>query len=393
MPLSVRQRDTLQTLFGATVRPAIGGTETYCVAPGNVIGAITVDEATLVIEPKVGISKLLFLLGYTTDPSSWGNQEAKLDTTSDLASGVAGLFTLLTRRALERGVLAGYHEEAGTAYTVRGRIDVTDQLRSRPRRMIPLSLRYVEHDEDTLENRLLRAAGRHLRRLTIRDAQVTRQLHYILDLLQLVSDQDFPPTAVPAVTWTRLNLHYRPAVELARLLLRHRVPDLASGALQTPALRIDMAQLFEDFVRTALRERLHLSPQEFPDGEHCPRLTLDLRNRVRLKPDLSWWHATHCMFIGDIKYKRDHGPGRSADLYQLLAYATATGLPTGTLIYADGPTEPHQHHLWGTPIGLRIVHLDLARRQTEILGDLANVAQHIRASAAAKMERGVAADW
>lgn len=41
-------------------------------------------------------------------------------------------------------------------------------------------------------------------------------------------------------------------------------------------------------------------------------------------------------FVGDVKYKRDAGPGHEADLCQLLAYVTAMGLPEATLIYAQG---------------------------------------------------------
>ena len=40
-------------------------------------------------------------------------------------------------------------------------------------------------------------------------------------------------------------------------------------------------------------------------------------------------------WVGDAKYKwLPSGTYRNADLYQLLAYAVATGLPGGTLIYA-----------------------------------------------------------
>ena len=45
---------------------------------------------------------------------------------------------------------------------------------------------------------------------------------------------------------------------------------------------------------------------------------------MRLAPDLSWWDGPTCTFVGDAKYKNITGERvPNADLYQLLAYATA----------------------------------------------------------------------
>ena len=58
---------------------------------------------------------------------------------------------------------------------------------------------------------------------------------------------------------------------------------------------------------------------------------------MRLAPDLTWWDGPTCTFVGDAKYKRaDDGHVPNADLYQLLAYATALDLPGGLLAYAQG---------------------------------------------------------
>ena len=48
------------------------------------------------------------------------------------------------------------------------------------------------------------------------------------------------------------------------------------------------------------------------------------------------------LFVGDAKYKNlADRSAPNADLYQLLAYATALDLPGGTLIYAQDKAEPH----------------------------------------------------
>ena len=45
---------------------------------------------------------------------------------------------------------------------------------------------------------------------------------------------------------------------------------------------------------------------------------------MKLEPDISWWENGRCTFVGDAKYKpASGGDARSADLYQVLAYAVA----------------------------------------------------------------------
>ena len=92
-----------------------------------------------------------------------------------------------------------------------------------------------------------------------------------------------------------------------------------------------------------------------------PRVTLDEAGRVSLKPDLSWWDGPICTFVGDAKYKRiENERVPNADLYQLLAYATALDLPGGLLVYAQGEAEPVAHRIRHAGKQLEIVALDLS---------------------------------
>jgi 5-methylcytosine-specific restriction enzyme subunit McrC len=139
-----------------------------------------------------------------------------------------------------------------------------------------------------------------------------------------------------------------------------------------------MAALFETFVRTAMRESLGCTEQQFPSGDQCPPLRLDTGGRVRLKPDLSYWPSTECTFVGDVKYKRDTtSKGENPDLYQLLAYATATRLPEATLVYALGPQVPRTHVVIGSAVRLHVVHLDLSLPPAALIKQLAMLAQRV----------------
>jgi 5-methylcytosine-specific restriction enzyme subunit McrC len=374
--LTAPQVDALRSVFKATVQPTLGRDEGFDVATSGTVGAAQVGDITVVVTPKVPISRVMFLLGYAADPS-FRPEDADLGALPDIVSGVTRLFTTLTERALNRGVLRGYRTIETEMHTVRGRIDLAQQLRRRPGLELPLAVRFQEHDDDILENQLLLNAANLLRRAGTRDTTARNMLHRIGSLLQDVTVIHFPPSAVPAVEWTRLNQHLRPAVELARLLLQFQSPDVLAGATRTPGLTIDMAAIFETFVRAAMREALDADEQSFPTGSKCPPLWLDRQQHIALEPDLSYWSGSTCTFIGDVKYKRNSGSGHNDDLYQLFAYATAAALPQATLIYADGPPTPRTHTVPGVDIQLHVEHLDLNVQPDAVLSQIDRLAVRI----------------
>jgi 5-methylcytosine-specific restriction enzyme subunit McrC len=371
LSLNVAERDVLADIFGAAVRPTRGLDGHYDVTPSERVGAAVVGGTVVVVQPKIPISRLLFLLEYTADPAAWRGEDAFLGSAPDLVSAMAGLFSRLTERALAQGLLSGYRSVDDYAYAVRGRVDLATQLRRRPGLMLPLAVSYQEFDEDIVENRLLAAAVQLLRPLPVIEPAVRRSLHRIAISLQNVSR---PSGRAPEVVWTSLNQHYRPAVELARLLLSHSSIDVTPGQHGASALTLQMPRVFEQFVRGALRRALGA---DIPAGSAAPALHLDRQTQVKLEPDLSFWERGRCRFVGDVKYKRDWGRGHNDDVYQLLAYATATGLKEATLIYAEGPNPSTTHHVRRTDIALHRHRLDLTAEPAGILRQIDDVADHV----------------
>ena len=93
-----------------------------------------------------------------------------------------------------------------------------------------------------------------------------------------------------------------------------------------------------------------------------------------------WHDDLSYVFVGDAKYKRvvnEQVP--NADLYQLLAYATALGLPGGMLIYAKGEAEPVVHEVRNSAKSLVVSSLDLSGSLDEILQRIKELATDVRA--------------
>jgi 5-methylcytosine-specific restriction enzyme subunit McrC len=372
--LTPRQAKLLQDRFGCRVTFADTSGERYDVRPRELVGSVSDGDTTIVVRPKLPIARVLFLLAHSTDPT-WIDDTALAEVDS-LTEGAVILFAEACDRAMRNGILRGYRDRGERLHTVRGRIDFAEQLRSNPGRHLPLALTYQDHDGDILENRLLLAALEVVAAIPIHSDTTRRTITRLKRALVDVTLDRYDTRRLPALTWTRLNQHYRPAVDLACLILTGSEADLHAGGIQAPGLVIDMNAVFENFVRNAIRHTLGLTEHEFPAGRGA-RLHLDQARQLLLKPDLSRWVDGRCRMVGEIKYRYDTGDGAAPNLYQTLAYATAAGLSEAMLIYADGPTTGTTHYLPNAGVRIHVRHLDLDVPRDDLLNQIRSLADHI----------------
>jgi 5-methylcytosine-specific restriction enzyme subunit McrC len=390
--LSLEQRDRLLQLARSvmTITPSLRQEGCYDLTPGSHVGSIQLPGLAVQITPKIPIYRVLFLVSYALDPRKWTETFEYAREQSLLEAVIPG-FVAQVRRAFRRGVLQGYRTEEAALPTVRGRLRFDEQIREHFGLFPPAEVRYDEFTEDIEVNRLIKAAIRRLSHLPIRSAEVRRSLRAFDVLLANVTNVEYDRRQLPAIHYDRLNAHYRPAVELARLILRSTSFELSHGRVSAASFLVDMNKVVENFVVVALREALHLSEREFPQGAMGQRMRLDEAGKVQLKPDVSWWKGPVCTFVGDVKYKQANASGiEDSDLYQLLAYATAAGLPGGLLVYAAGEGDGVTHRVAHVGKELRVRTLDLSGQPEAILKQvdaLASEVEALRARATARVAR------
>ena len=370
--LKVAQRDALASgVLSLGISPASGAEGRYRLKPGAVVGAFEIDDLSVSIRPKVGIRKLIFLACYSMGAFKLRERELHhFEDAETLPDAMSLSLAVAARKAFERGLLHGYRTEEESLYTVRGRIRMGDQIRRRFGIPFPVEVRYDEFTEDVVANRLVKAAAWRLGRMRLRSRKARDGLREVAARLGNVSLVEFPPHDVPEITFDRLNERYREVVMLSRLVLRRRLFESGRGTVPAPGFHMDMNVVFQRFVTRALREALGVSDRTLrsdnhPDDYGLPRIWLAKddggRNRIRLEPDLSWWEDDrYCTFVGDVKYKHVENNVPNADLYQLLAYATALDLPGGLLIYAKGERPPDSYRVLHTGKHLEIAEIDLA---------------------------------
>ncbi|MFJ7266423.1 McrC family protein [Streptomyces sp. NPDC099050] len=350
---------------------------------GSKVGAVAVtvpggDSIILRVTPKVAIPRLFFLLGYSLHPAgNWRDGQVEVAEHRDLLPALAHAVERQIDRALRQGLLQGYRTTEESSLVVRGRMREAEQIRRRFGAALPVEVVYDEFTTDIAENRILRAAVERLLRLPAVPHEVRRRLQHqrrrLADVTPLVRGH-----LVPAWFPNRLNSRYHPALRLARVVLDGSSAEHTAGSLHVDGFLFDMNRLFEDFVTVAMREALKGSglTGRLQDPHH-----LDEAAAIRMRPDFVAYGPDGVpMAVADAKYKAQKRDGYpDADLYQMLAYCTALGLPEGHLVYAKGnaPHAAHRVRHAGTVIHQHA--LDLDQDPAGLLADVAAVTRQMGA--------------
>jgi 5-methylcytosine-specific restriction enzyme subunit McrC len=349
----------------------------YCLAAGPVAGVVDVGGVIIEVRPKLPVARLLFLLGYALDRHTWRDMSGWFHEDPSIVEAIGGALARQAAAALARGPLRGYIDCEGALNTVRGRIRFDRQVARWYGQAPPIEVSFTEFTDDILEHRLIKAAVGTLLRWPLRQRRTWELLRHVDNALAPVTPVSFQRSAVPFVRYTRLNQHYRPAVELARLVLRLASFETFSGRIQASGLLVNMNDVFQDFVEVAFREAL-AADRIIVRGQDT-RYTLDTGREVRLRPDLVFEYLGRPVIVGDAKYKRLEIDGLpNADVYQALAYAIALRLPMAVLVYPAAEAArglylvPHA----GVTILVRTVNLSLST--DELLVEVGSLAAELR---------------
>ncbi|WP_200831347.1 5-methylcytosine restriction system specificity protein McrC [Arthrobacter sp. SLBN-112] len=349
----------------------------YRIEPVGKVGSVRTPTVQLDVRPKdrLGLSRLLFLLSYAGEQGFRPDLVAA-DEDPDLWSALAESLAQLAERALGRGVLQGYLTVDESLRTVKGRIRISDQISRRPGMLVPLEVSYDEFTEDIAENRILRAALERMGQVPGVRPQVLGRLRQLKGKLDAVTRL---PAGAPVPPWkpTRMNLRYHAVLRLAELILRNASAEAGEGKHQTASFVVDMAQVFEDFVGTALRAAMAAYPGELR-LRYNALLSEAVRDsdRLSVRPDAVHMLGGRPVVAYNAKYRAasDAGASLTADHYQMLAHCTALAIPTAWLVYA-GNGEMKLRRILNTDIHIVEFPLDLSQPPSAILASVRELAR------------------
>lgn len=338
-----------------------GEDRTYELRPGSKVGTLVFEDVRVLIQPKVDLRNLFFLLGFADGLIRWDPAVFPYEQEPDLLEAVGWAFEAEVGRSLRQGLVRGYVPREEALTTIRGRIDLAAQQRRRQTRRLPLECRYDDYTEDIELNQLVKAAHWKLRRFPGLNRELAKRLLYRHRSFADVSDVEYSPLVVPAPTFDRLTQHWEGAGRLAELILRHETLLDREGAALASSFIVDMNILFERFIT-----RVAADEAERAGWELLPQAQRWLAPGIPMKPDFLLHRDGLDYGVGDAKYKElEMRDWPRADLYQLLAYCSALGLARGLLIYADY-RAPEEHVVHNAGIGLEVIGIDMSTPPDEL---------------------------
>lgn len=360
-----------------TLTPSEPRSGIYSLRPGSVVGTLVWPELRVLIKPKVNLENVFFLLGFRGGLAAWSPEAFPFEGEWDFLRAIAWAFRAEMERALRYGLSRSYEEKSEVRAGFRGRLDAARQITNWQDRPFPAECRFVEYGEDNQLNRVLRAANDRLLAAGGLSVDLVRSLRRIGGELAMVDKVYFPPSQVPEVTFTRLNAQWEPAFRLARLILTGETLRDETGTAVGTAFTVDMNALFEKFVEEvvadeAWRAGLQLEPQ----------FRVCLTERVMMRPDLVLLRSGRPLAVADAKYVELDQGWPNANVYQLLAYCVALGLPRGLLIYAS-QRQPEVQRVRESGTELEVVGVDMSKPSDGLIEEARFAARRLIAHARA----------
>lgn len=373
------------------------------------VGSVSVPGLVVRVTPNAPMSSIFAMLGGLDDQIAWGRGTTRYAGHDELLDGSALVILRSIDAATRRGLLHGYRTREEESATIRGRL-LVDQLARRPWALAEPPCRFDEFTVDVAENQLLRCAvelilaGRGL-------SPSTR--HQARDLLaRFEGVSSTPPSAHQgALPITRLNEHYAPALDLARLALDGFSVRQEDGPHAAHAFLVDIDQIFLRFVATSLRERLwprHRVEQaeSLPlDDSASLRATADVLIHDAAGPSLVVGTRYHLMIegaatspvamangagaVGPLAHLHTAAPSRSAmtgvandaaAFFPVMIQAASLGLPAALVVYAHSARRPASRiRMPSTATTVHSWHVDLTKDWESLREDLDDLAEHARA--------------
>jgi len=229
------------------------------------------------------------------------------------------------KAALRGGAIARYSESTENLNAIRGRLELTEHLRTNAFNRSRLLCRFDERNIDNPYNRALKAVLQMLLGHAL-SPRIHAMVASFLHRFDAVADRSVRAHDLDALRFDRTIKHWQPVFRRAAWLLAGLFPDVRIGGAAGSALLFNMERLFE----RVLGQRIRRECQAMAGR----RLSVELQGPLaklamfgfQLRPDITVKDSNAVVAILDAKWKRletdePNSGVSSADAYQMNAYA------------------------------------------------------------------------
>lgn len=298
---------------------AATGDDAWAVRVSDAIGVVSIDNLQLIVQPKIPLPHLLYLLSESGDLPRLADSSALLGASDALWDLVAHWFVDSTEQVLRLGLVRDYFEATNTLDTVTGRMELAATVDHFYAGRVAVECTYDEYGNDTPPNRVLLAALREVVNGPSLRAELRRRATRLISRLDDVGPMR--PRDLEAQLERRTS-HYRAAFLLGRQVLLYIGRTPTEGRDVAWSFLIRTPEMVEAGIRRVLVVRLG-ADRVTKERKHLVGSTLTFN------PDLVFDHGEA---VGDVKYKTSTGEWNRSDLYQTIAFAEAFGASRGLVI-------------------------------------------------------------
>lgn len=354
-------------------------TGAYLLSATHYVGVIQIGDLRIRIEPKCPAANFFYMLTYANRLKVDWNEETHLTSIEEILELVVEKFVTQVEQLIRRGLYRTYREEEDQRPYLRGRLNISEQVRRDTIAANGFSQRFHEYTPDVLVNRIIAWTLLVIARLPWRNPLLHRRIRraeqWVVEVTPMpVHDSDFD-----RVLYTRLNEGYRKPHALARLLLRLWSIEGTEGRHHFRGWLLDMNQLFEGYVGAYLQEHI----ARFPGAEGCRvkrqgTLYVDSQGEEAVSPDIQILRGNMAIAVLDTKHKVLEGKPNESDRRQLLEYANHLGLRHGYLLYSGGAPElPYRRYSGGWTLDLHSAVWNLGGNLDELRGGSKRLAESL----------------
>ena len=348
------------------------------------VGVIQCGDLTIEILPKADKLStredksrwhqlLLYMLGVVTELKVSSLSDASLRTRSNSLLDLYFLqFIREVRQLLHQGLIKKYRKENGQQPALKGRLLFEKQLQYNVVHQERFFTSHQVYDyEHTLNQILFKAISIIIRLSHNPDIKAQAQrLHFSFPELR---EREFLESDFEKIVFNRKSLAYKPAIDIARLIILNLSPDIRGGQEQLLAILFDMNELWERFIYKQLRVaatknnrgfsvKAQLSKKFWKNQHLKPDIVLEERNEEgeteKTIIDTKW------KLLSSLKPSME-------DLRQMYAYKIHFGAEESILLYPkvqyeDQPVEMFKksalvEETYQEKLGVRLMFVDLLK--------------------------------
>lgn len=287
-----------------------------------------------------------------------------------------------TERILRKGLDRGYLDDRESIYGIRGRINITESIKSNDISNSRLTCDFDELDYSVIHNKVIKTTFEALIKTSGIDKSLKEEMHFLLGKFQTIDPIKLSISVFSNLKLNSNNRQYRLPISICHLLYEQLLPNADSGKFEFVELSDEkLFKIFEKFLFNFYSKHLNETSYKSIKKEGMTWQDSILVNGnddflPSMETDISLFNdhsrlVIECKFYFSALQVRKFGENEtsgkfiSGHIYQLYAYLKNQSLKyrvpiSGMLIYPEnGKNISSHYHIHGHNFLIKTIDLDM----------------------------------